>query len=438
MECRLDAHRFLPALLPALALSLFGPLFTIAQRSTESLPPAAALAWQDPGIGDLQNEISRLEAEVTPWGQVDYSVRLDPVLRFRDYPGESGEWNGRLGISATLGFSDPPDTHARALQGLERARRELMLLRLDAVTDALIAHADLLIAQERESSARLELGEADKELALARRGLAGKAEERGEADPLDEAQREEMPEEMRAQLQRELRSAELEQRMASLDHREASLDLEEAQAEARARGLSATAHYEPLRFELPDVDSVDYRETFEFRMLELELQEAEAKLSLAQRSPLDDLRLAAAYRVPGLQVDVEGGLLNGAPGARAGLDLPGGVQRWQVQLSAQFVLDESWRDLPQLEAEAAGVRADLAEYPQRYRAQLESALVRAALAEETLDLAEEDLVLRGEPARSRLYRAWTAYIRAVARALEVGGASWSEGGSPSPSAPSRR
>ncbi|MEX2536038.1 MAG: hypothetical protein WD273_10635 [Trueperaceae bacterium] len=392
----------LPTVLLAILLIPLAQIPVLAQTSTstESQSQAAALDLplngpRDPALELAHRDVERLQSAVTPWGQVDYSARLNPVFRYRDYAGDgsAGSWTGRLGLSGGIDFVDPPATHARALQSLERARQRSAVMELDRVTDALLAHANLLIEQQQELAARLEL------------------------------------QEVAAPVESQEAQGDLELRMAALDYRIALHDLENAQAVVLAHGLSAIAHYEPLRFRLPRVDATSFRDTHGYRMLELALLEAEAELAQARRAPLDDLRLRTSYRNRSMQVDVEGGLVNGTPGATFGFDLPGGVERWEVHVSAQLVLDDTLLQLPRLGQAVEAARTELLAYPQRYSQESDYALTTAAMAKEALDLAEEELVAEGKcvatPAvRTRVYRAWIAYVRAVAAVLELTAGEW--------------
>ncbi|HEX7003759.1 MAG TPA: hypothetical protein VF168_06200 [Trueperaceae bacterium] len=357
----------------------------------QPLPASAALSWSDPRLPAALRLVARLEAEAAGTVLDGLEATVDPLIRYRDYPhdGSDGAWTGTLGIDATIEFGEPADSHLRALQSLERARHEAETLELEAVTDALLAHADLLEAQQQAEESRAELAEAQEDLAT-----------------VDAA---------------ELQTARLELRLAALEHREDLFELEEARRAALSFGLRGEAVYEPLRFALPAA-AADPRDTFEYRMLLLLMQEAEAELVEARRAPLDDLRLRAAYRFDELEVDLEGGLINGRPAATLGLDLPGGVERWEFEVSAQLRVAYERPEIERLEEALDAARAELEAYPALFRAELSSALRRARLAEEGLDLAEEEFELTGDA--GRLHRAWRAYLRAVAELLELTGEEW--------------
>jgi hypothetical protein len=393
--------------------------------------PAAALRWIPPELATARRKVERLEEELGPWRQLDYSARLRPLLRYRDYPGDgkTGDLLGRFGVSASVALAPAPATRVRALQELERARQTLRLLSLHGLEDALLAHAYLLLAQERDDKARRELLQAR---SLLREELS--RHEGGPAPALTEPL--------------ELRTTRLAERKAALEHRSAQADLANAREQARKFGLAAEASYRRLRFVLAG-ERAGPAATHAHRMAVLELLEAEAELMEAEMAPLDDLRLRAAYRGRGAELDVQGGMVNGRPGATLGLNVPGGPERWEFQLSAELVLDDRWSDLPRLEEEVTAAREEVASFEERFRLELERSAALAAMAEEALDLAEEEVALKEEAlaelletsgsrpqrglvkaerdlssARVRLYRAWIAYIRKAADLMELSGAHW--------------
>jgi hypothetical protein len=413
----------------------------------------AALTWEHPDATAARQRIDDLAGELTPWGQIDYSARLRPLLRYQEYPedGDAGDLTARLGVSAALTFGDRPATHARALQRLERARHDHFVLVSRGVRDALLAHAELLLARE---------------------GVARALREMADADAAVDALEESVSEGDTASL----REARLEQRIAALGLRRARQDLADAADAATAYGLASSPRYEPIRFVLSDTaphdpalatapagtNAVpDPRASHEYRMLELALLEAEAELSQARAQPLDDLRLRAAYRTREAEIDLEGGMVNGRPGLGFGFSSPGGRERWQVEVSAELVLDENWHELPGLEVAVEGARQELEAWPAAFLADIARSRAAAELAEEALALAEEDTALAEEAlaalrsgmaelereggdqrtlerstqalataerelsaSRLRLYRAWIAYVRAVAGWLESTGGSW--------------
>ncbi|MEX2541715.1 MAG: hypothetical protein WD314_07895 [Trueperaceae bacterium] len=410
-----------------------------------------ALAWEHPDAEAARRRVERLAQELTPWGQVDYSARLRPLLRFQGYPGEpdAGELTTRFGLSAWMNFADRPATHARSLQSLQRARRDLHRLRVLGVRDALLAHAELLLAQEQEARERRDLAEADAALAATTASAAA-------TSPTGHA---------------ELRIARLDQRKAALDYRRALHHLAQARERAFEFGFAGPARYQPLRFALPDPAGAGMllENVHDYRMLELELLEAEAELDETRAGPLDDLRLGAAYRTRAATVDLEGGIVNGRPGATFGLSAPGGPERWQLEISAEIVLDDSWQGLPLLVRSLEEARERITAFAERFGIDVERAVTEAELAEAALSLAEEEVALaeqllaqrtlnrdevaaatrseeasasagerdlarakrdlaRSESAvggtRVRLHRAWIAYVRAVAELLEATGGTW--------------
>jgi hypothetical protein len=380
---------------------------------------ADALGFLPPGLEGAVWEVEQLEAESSAWGQIDYSARLGPVVRYRHYPGEEDgdSLSARFGLLSRIDFGDPPATLARSLQALERARDQLATMQRVGTRAALVAHGNLLLAQEAEARAGREFQEAEGELGEASGG-------------------------------QDLAELELEARLADLDYRRAAQDLNVARREAVAHGLASTAAYEPLRFVLPR--SVDPRSTHDYRMLELALLEAQAEVDEERRRPLDDLRLRAAYRTRGAQLDVTGGIINGTPGATLGLSVPGGLERWEIELSAQLLLDDSWTGLESLERAVSDARAGLDAYIAQFEVEFSEALVSTHLAEEAVTLAEEVVALAENAAalaeeeaarsnqagraqaasvrraredlatrQSRLYRTWLAYVRSTEALLEL-------------------
>lgn len=457
---------------PLICLLMLATLALPSAGNAEGAGPEAALGWLDPEIAAATTEVDLLAARLTPWGQVDYSARLRPLLRYNEYPGDgdTGNLTARLGVSAVIDFTDPPATHARSHQRLERARQVVFLLHSRGIRDALLAHAYLLIAQEQEVVARrsLEAGEAQTAGAGGTAGAKDGTEDRGAdraEDGAGDGGGDRLEDRGGRGKDRGLRAARLEWRMAAHDHDEALQDLDEARGSARAYGLSTQAGYRPLRFVLPgpEVEEFAHRQSHDYRMLELKLLEAEAELGEAESRPLDDLRVRGAYRGRGAQLELEGGIVNGGPGATLGLKVPGGSWRWQLEISAELVLDDGWLGLPRLEDAVAAAREDLASYRDAYRQEFAQARAGAELAEEALDLAEIEVALLEEVAaerqaelaavsrangdggesrragarqavaraerdlsraRIRLYRAWVGYIREAARLLELTGASW--------------
>jgi hypothetical protein len=453
-ELKRQTARILTVLAAVLAAGAAATPASLAQSPAvpRSESARSALAWEHPEAEAARSWVEALDAGLTPWGQLDYSARIRPLVRYQEYPGDGdvGDLTTRLGVSASLTFGDRPATYARALQTLERARQDLFLLGSRGVRDALLAHAELLIALEAEARAGREAAEADAaltELEQAAEQPATSAEQR--AAPSAE--------------EPSLRAARLEQRQAALALRRAEQDRAEAEAAAAAYGFASTVRYEPLRFLLPDPAAPGQgpRATHDYRMLELELLEAEAELSEVKGHPLDDLRIRAAYRTRSTEVDIQGGIVNGRPGLGFGLSSPGGLERWQLELSAELMLDDAWLGLPRLEAAVDAAGEELELFPSAFRASLAHSLGAAELADEALALAEEDAALAEEAlttrrselaeverggaggrtlersrqalaraernlsaSRVRLYRAWIAYISAVAKALEMSGGTW--------------
>lgn len=395
----------LPALLIA-AAPFISPPMGLAKGS----PLAAALEWQDPGLHALRESLEVLETRLGPWGAFEYSARLRPLLRYRDYPGDGvvGEISARVGVSGRLNFTDPPATRVRTLKRREQLRRKIFLLRTRGVRDVLLAHAGLLVATEVEMRERRRLRP---------------SQDGADPAPADRT---------------------LEQRQAALDHRRAAQALEVARAEAAAFGIVPPAPYRPLRFMLTKVPShrqddgssqgalAENWPGHARRMLELELAEAEAELREEQSRVLDDLRIGAAYRSRGVEVEVEGGIVNGGPGAAFRVDFPGGRERWELTIHAELVLDDSAAVLAELEETVRLARAELSLFASRHAGAVADAHASAVLAEETVGLAEEQVIAseiagnerKASSARLRLYRAWVDYLRKVQELLELTDGSW--------------
>lgn len=403
-----------------------------APRPTDSLSATpdsasqlAALGYLPDSLAASEAMVTRLEGEVTPFGQLGYRVSVDGALTYRDYlDGTSSDsLDGAFSISAQLDLALPADTLARSRQALERGRQEHRLLSLRGTRDALIAHGELLIAQAQYGAA------------LASLALAARESDASEA------------------------GRSIEWREADLELREARDELAAAAAVAEGYGLPAAAHYLPVRFQLPGSEEAvsSYADSHGYRLLRLRLEEAIAERD-ETRTVLDDLRVRAGYRIREGTLTVEGGLINGLPRTNLSLSNTGGPDRWELQLSAQVVLGDGMADYSIRHDEVEHLLAELDGYPDRYRQEVDLALQQARYASEWLDLAEDEVreaygeavavheeaeraaeeaaasprlladVERSErllaAARIRLYRAWISYVRAVATVAELTGGEW--------------
>gem|GEM_PF-5034653 len=382
-----------------------------------------ALQVEPANLAELLARTDQLEWEVSPAGQIDWSLRIDPSLRYRvNVESETSEWTPRATLSAQLDFADNPATVLRRRQTLQRAYRTLDHAQVNAVRDALLAHSNLLIAREQEEAQARTLEASRSELVAA--GLEPERVEGAyEAGGLPAVQ------EAFADADMELL---LDHLGAYVDHRERLAALEAAQWEWLDLGFSGAPRYGGLRFALPDPSELagEPLPLHELRLLELTVELLETELRLLGQGVLDDLRLRGAYRNRTGTVDLEGGLVNGLPGLNVGASTVGGPERWEVRLSGQLVFGDGLAGRGALEEELERARLALAEFvadADRVTRELHS---RAVAAERSLGLAEAQVELLEREQRSlstarvRMYRAWSSYVREAANYLRHVGGEW--------------
>lgn len=373
-------YRGAAALLLLASLSFAQPEADTSQRPLLDFRPA--------GLEASSAAIHTLISQGDPLSLMDWSLTVRPSLLYREYlEGRRDlQLNHRVSAILQVRFGERPlDTAQRAVR-LERAiaAHETAIIR--GVRDALLSHADLLLAQGAFQAAS------------------------GGPD---------------------------------LAFRQAEHALQQAQAAAG----SDSATYESLRFVFPALDVSTHPD---YRLQRLRVGEAEARLLQAgPASILRDLRLGGAWRNRGLDVDLETGLLAGRPGVRLAAVTPGGRDRIEVRLSAEFVFESGDRTA-QLHADLEAALAEVEAVAASLLQQAELALVDAGFAEEELGLAEDELAAardvltelqvqqamvdpetdlsraEREVARlqTRMYRAWITYVRRVADLLAATGGSW--------------
>ncbi len=373
----------------------------------------------DSGRADTALAVEQALRAGDPWEQLSWTFTLRPSVLYRQYLDERGGdvFNPRLSATLQLRFGEKPVDSVRRAMKLERALLAHARAGRLEVRDALLAHAELLLAQDARQQAELELHTLD---------AAATALERQEAE-------------------------------LALDSAEA--DLRAAQAAAAEFGLTGPARFEQLRFGLPVEPRIS--ELPAYRLQQLEVAEAEARyLAAGTASVLRDFRLGAAVRNEAVDFDLEVGLLAGRPGLRLGTIHPGGRARMEVRVSAEIAIGDGLADLPHLAAETERAQLELERLSLELRADWLLALESQQLSEAELDLAsaqlqeaeaarQELLVAQAEMAggadekeaermtaalaradrevqrlQTRVYRAWITYVRRHFEVLEASEADW--------------
>jgi hypothetical protein len=372
------------------------------QGRAEGLFPAAvssqrqALAFEDPALLATRQVIDTLLHELEPGQQLDWSVRLRPSVLYREYLDGRPDVlvSPRAGVIIYLRYGEKPVAAVRQQLRLERAFAAHERAARLGIRSALLAHAELLLHQDAAENARLALD------ALPQPG-----------DPADAA-------------------ASLRLAAGELALQQAVHALALARTGAREHGLMAAADYEPLRFVLPDYATVAAEDTPAWRILQLQVAEAEALLLQATSiDPLADLRIGIGYRNQQVELDLEGGMLGTRPGLRFAATAPGGRERFEVRMSTEILVDQKIGELRDLEQDLANAQAALARFGQDFATELSTARQEALFAAEALRLTEAELALAATPravsqSRTRVWRAWITYVRRVADLLEVTGGDW--------------
>ena len=400
---------------------LVGALFLSAAAAQETvIGPADALAF-DSGQPATARALEQAIREGDPWEQLDWTFTLRPSVLYRRYLDERGgtAFNPRLSSTLQVRFGETPLETVRRAARLERAlRAHDRAARLEK-RDALLAFAELLIAQDAYRVAARQLN------ALS-----------PAAPPL-------------------------ERQAAELGYRTELADLEAARRTATGFGLHGVAEYQPLRFGIPEAPRVS--DLSDYRAQELVLAEAETRfLAAGGAGVLRDFRIGVGYRTDGVEVDLETGLMAGRPGLRLGTIHPGGRARMDVRVSAELAIGDSLRELPHLQAEVETARSELDYLADALWAGWLAASLDAELAEDTLDY-EEDLLEEArellataaadlaelpadadgrdrtrletavqragremERLTTRVQRAWLTYVRRHHDMLEAAGSAWWE------------
>lgn len=404
---RLWPYLFALSLLPAAA----------AQEQTIS--PAQALAF-DSGQPITARALEQAVREGDPWEQLDWTFTLRPSLLYRQYLDERGgdDLSPRLSSTLQVRFSETPLQAVQRAGRLERALRAHDRAKRLEKRDALLAFAELLLAQDAFTLAAASLN-----------NLAPDA-------------------------------SQLERQGAELDLRIEEAGLNAARLAAAKFGMYGTAQYHPIRFVVPAAPRV--RNLSDYRAQELVLAEAETRyLAAGGAGVLRDFRLGVGYRTDGMEVDFEAGLMAGRPGLRLGTIHPGGRARMDVRVSAELATGDSLRELPRLKSEVEIAQADLDYLADELWARWLAASLEAEFAESTLtyeeallEEANESLaavssalaslpddaenerrpleVTKGRAERevqrlsTRVYRAWSTYVRRHHDMLEAAGATWSQ------------
>ncbi len=350
-------------LLPGLAAS--------AQPVTDQ---SAALDFRSEALSESAAGIDAIIREGDPWELLDWSVTVRPSLLYREYlEGRRDQvLNPRVSAIMQVRFGERPLATAQRAIKLERAIAAHAVSEKRGVRDALLAHAELLLAQDAFAAAQ------DASAALDAAELAG---------------REGIVPELLA-LER------------------AAWGLEQAQSAALAHGLADEATYASIRFAIPGIELPEHPDV---RMQQLRAAEAEARLLQAgPASALRDFRLGGSWRNENLDVDLETGLMAGRPGFRFALINPGGRARLEFRLSAEFVFGSG--------TDGAALQADLAAALEEVQAVADAlvdaariAQVDAGFAEDELTLAEQELAA----AQAHLVQVTAALAAADGEALDV-------------------
>ncbi|HLR47117.1 MAG TPA: hypothetical protein VK092_08150, partial [Deinococcales bacterium] len=231
--------------------------------------------------------------EADPREQLDWTFTVRPSLLHRRYLDERGGELVRPRVSATLQirFGEKPLDAVRREARLERALRAHDRAGRLEVRSALLAHAELLLAQDAFRTAR---------------------------EALDD-----LPADASA----------LERTSKELTLNKAEAALSSARREAAGYGVSGEAVWRSLRFAAPPVP--DIAELSAHRLQELAVAEAEVRLLQAGGAGIvKDFRLGLGWRTDSTELDLETGLMAGRPGLRLGSIHPGGRERLEFRLSA--------------------------------------------------------------------------------------------------------
>lgn len=348
------------AVLGVLALPVwaFGPLEALAYQSPELGPAQAALeaARQRAGAANLGLS-SNLSAGRSD-GNNNYSV------------GVSWQWNFTGRIEAVLAIG--------------RAERQVRQVRRDGQKSALLAHANLWLAQSRLSATAKRLEAAQSRLTVTQQRVALGA--------VSAVQQEEVA---------------LAMRQAELTQRQAQSSLNSARAEAARYGLSGDARTQTVRFAQPEATaerSPAYQEALAAQQL------AQARVDEAGRTLLPELSLGAGYIGTDAQIQTGASWTGRGPGASFSLGsipsevsalpvnpvtgLRPGQNEWKLSVGARVVFPlEAIPGLRQLEAERDLAAVRLQRTLDELGLRMASARAEIALALEGVSIAQARLVL---------------------------------------------
>ena len=398
-----------------LLLALFDPTPASAQETTSQL----GLLGIDADLSASALAVEQALRAGDPWEQLSWTFTLRPSLLYRRYLDERQDElvTPRLSATLQLRFGEKPVDTVRRAEKLERALQAHARAGRLTVRDALLAHAELLLAQDAWRAAATALAA--------------------------------LPDDAPA----------LDVQAAGLAMDTADAGLRNARTVAAGHGFRGEATYESLRFAVPEAPAT--AELPAMRLQQLALAEAEALyLAAGAASVIKDFRLGAAYRTGAMDLDVEVGLLAGRPGLRVGTIHPGGRTRLEFRVSAEIAVGDGLADLPRLAAEVERQQGSLEVLAGELRAAWLLAAEAAELARRELDLAEAELA-EAEAARSeqllaaaqlpsdatdsersrmqsavdrahrevqrlttRVYRAWITYVRRHADLLDEAAGVW--------------
>lgn len=396
--------------------------WSVLQVQAQGFGPEEALRYQDPRVAALETLVDG-RAGVAQAAELGIGAKVFVEGIF--LPGPPGV--DREDTYFDIGWSRRPEPLARAYRDLEQARSGLSDARVESTRQALVAHARLLRAQERQR-------QLDARARLAQLRLE-EAQKRTDLSPAD--------------LERARNSA----AGAQLELDNARLELRSFQNNAARYGLQGVAQPRVVKFALPEA-SVDTFPTYRLALARLRYTEAEAQetnLSFLSKVRVDTSLI-------GGDVDLRAGVEFSDAGLGANTTLrPGDPSRFNkdavvgLSLKLEIPIDLGYfgrsttaNASVQLERQGLqGLRDDLT---RRYnflresialaergldlniaRAQAERARLQAAEADFRAGrLSEADWLVRQTDYRADedLSRAWEEYFDRVSEYLELVGGGW--------------
>jgi len=369
--------------------------------------PEDALAYRSPELEVVQQRLLGARSELSFWEDLSYGATLKPSASYSDTFGDDLDAQLQTDLSAGADLN----YRYRGSEVLERVERVLRLedeledMERGGVGTALLLHAALLAAQ-------LEQRLAEAAFAVAQADVRAAENQPPADDPV---------------LAR-VHQARLEASRLTLEEHRLSLqsareELQALREEAARYNLRAPATYRALQFALPVRRA---EQTAAYRLLELEVQQAGARLAEAPLDPFNALQLGAEYTAPDFGAKASVGIFKTEPGATLGVSYPGGEEGWELSLSAEIVLDENTQETfgdaeQELKEAEAALSAFVRSFPEELeaaRAGVEAAWRSVALAERRLRL-DESRILTLTEASEQLREALEVADEERERELEV-------------------